>query len=212
VPQSTAAAHSATFSASLEMGYLCLFGFEDGEVVRYEVRDAAGQLVVADEGTPDNMDGDPLPSVKVMMSIAESAPGTWTITALGGKDTVSGEFEVRPLTLDGEPAVILVLAGTSEPKAVGEQVGVAAYGLPAGGWAGVGVYEVVSEEMNESQLRLHESTTLEVDEAGAANATLTLDPSYKAGKYCVVVAAGAAYEPARDLSTQGAVRCFEVMK
>jgi hypothetical protein len=112
--------------------------------------------------------------------------------------------------MEGDPAVVLVLRPHSLPVTVGGGFSVAAYNLPPDAEVPVGVYDVVKEDYLSSELRLHESGVLESEADGAAFATLTLDPSYAPGKYCVVVVSSPAYEPSQELSSLGAVRCFEV--
>ena len=72
---------AATWVSVLDAGLLCLFGFGENETVRYEVQDAAGEMVASSEGTQDNLDDDALPSVKVIIGIGDKAPGEWTVAA-----------------------------------------------------------------------------------------------------------------------------------
>ena len=201
---------SATWTSTLETGLLCLFGFGDNESVHYQVWDAAGDLVLSSDGTPDNMDGDALPSVKVFVDIGGSAPGLWTVEAGGASGDLSSGFAAQPVTLDGEPAVVLSFRDAPQFQSMGDEMSVLGYGLAPNGSATIGIYEVTSEDSSGSNLRLHESSTLPVDGTGATAATLTLDPSYRSGVYCVVLAASAAYVPSRELDLLGATRCFEV--
>ena len=201
---------AVTWTAGLDSGMLCLFGFAENEIVHYMVRDAAGELVVEDEGVPDNLDGDPLSSVKVMLGIVEDPPGVWTVEAAGASGKVSARFDVQPVTLEGERPIILLLHGATALVPIGAQLPIAAYGLPAGDSFALGVYQVVSGDARGRNLRLHEGATLHADPAGMASATLTLDPSYSAGDYCIVLAADPGYEFSQALSPVGATRCFEV--
>lgn len=211
MPGPTAGPRSSTWTASLDLGLLCLFGFGEGEVVRYEVQDAVGQTVAAGEAAQDNMDGDPLPSVKIMVGIAANAPGVWTVRAQGTGDALESHFDVQPMTLEGRPPVLLILPGAgADPLRPGSEVAYAAYGMAPGSAATVGVYEVAEETATRSTLRLRESVEIRADDTGRAHAALAIDSAYKPGGYCIVLAANPTYEPTRELSTQGATRCFEV--
>lgn len=202
---------AATWTAALDSGLLCLFGYGENETVRYEVWDAAGEMVESSEGVRDNIDGDPLPSVKAIVYIADRAPGEWRVEAMGASGELSATFAVQPLTEAGEPAVVLAFEVPLTGLALGDEINIAAYGLPPNAAPQLGVYEVVSKSFAQTQLRLHESGTLEADD-GAAFVTLILDPTYQPGEYCAVLHATPAYEPTYELSATGATRCFEVMK
>lgn len=203
--------HAATWTSTVDMGLLCLFGFGENETVQYEIQDAGGEVVEAGQGVQDNLDDDPLPSVKVPIGIGDRPPGTWHVAASGPSGELEDSFEVQPATLDGKPAIVLALGGGLSQFAVGQSAAVGAFGLPASGSPMLGVYDVITKSMISRQLRLHEAAALEPD-AGAAFITLTLDPTYAPGEYCLVLQATAAYEPSEELSTEGATRCFEVTK
>lgn len=202
--------HAATWSANYNSGMLCLFGFGENESVRYEVRDAAGDIVAEGEGMPDNMDGDPLPSVKVMIDLAGNAPGDWTAHAEAPSGTVDTAFETKIVTLEGEPAISLVIRSDGAPVRPGSELSVIAYGLLPGQSVAIGVYDVLSKAHQGMQTRLHEGIEVIAGRGGAAGIRLQLDPSYNPGEYCLVVVAGSSYKPSLGLASDGATRCFEV--
>jgi hypothetical protein len=208
--QMPAGGHAATWTSTLDSGLLCLFGFAENEVIRYEVRDATGEVVVAGEATPDNLDGDPQASVKVLVSIAGNAPGVWTVRGVGTGGSVDAHFPVQAVTAEGIPAVSLALRPPSGPITPGSRISISAYGLPTPGPAQLGIYEAVSQDPTGMNLRLHEDAAVQVDANGKASAILDLDPSYQAGVYCAVLSGNPAYEPTQELSAAGAARCFEV--
>lgn len=207
---------AVTWQQAEGIGQLCLYGFDEGEEVQYEVYDSAGVEVDARIARPSTLDG-PRPAAAVVLEVESYAPGRWGVTASSPSASVQTIFEVA--AREGPPLIAMRLLpgeeATQESRGLtglqgGDDVLITAVHLPAETDIPVGVYYAAEDDYAGSTLTLHEQATLPTDETGVLSIRLQLDPSYLPGFYCVVIAATEDYVPERGSGERGATECFTI--
>ena len=207
---------AVTWQQAEGIGQLCLYGFAEGEEVRYEIRDSEGVEVEAGITESSTLDS-PQPAAAVVLTVESYAPGQWVVTASSTSVNMQDTFEVA--AREGPPLIAMRLSTGEEAikgsrgltgLQGGDEVLVYAVHLPPDTEIPVGVYYAAEEDYAGSTLSLHEQATMSSDEAGALSIRLLLDPSYRPGFYCVVIAAAESYVPERGPGEGGATECFAV--
>lgn len=208
----------ATWQQGEGLGQLCLYGFKEGEEVRYELYDSEQGLVETGVTVPDTFDG-PQPAGHILLNVEAFPIGTWLVRAEAGSTRLEDRFEVAPP--DGPRKVAIRLyPGPQAAEAgrkldglnAGDEVFIRAANLAPDAEIPIAVYGAAEENYVRTPMKLHEQAVMLTDEAGTLSAQITLDPSYAPGFYCVIVAIAKDYEPVRGSGEDGAAECFMVVK
>ncbi len=207
---------AVTWQQAEGIGQLCLYGFAEGEEVRYEIYDSEGDAVEAGATQSTTFDS-PQPAAAVVLTLGSYPPGQWVIRAASTTVNMQETFEVAQP--EGPPLVAMRLSPGQEAikggrgladLAGGDEIQIYAVHLPPDAEIPVGVYYAAEEDYVESTLTLHEQAIMPTDEAGTLSIRLQLDPSYTPGFYCVVLPATTDYVPERGPGEGGATECFTI--
>ena len=207
---------AVTWQQAEGIGQLCLYGFDEGEGVQYEIYDDEGVEVEAGITESSTLDS-PQPAAAVVLTVESYAPGQWIVTASSNSTNMQETFEVAER--EGPPLIAMRLSpgeeAIKESRGLtglqgGDELVINAAHLPPDTEIPVGVYYAAEEDYAGSTFSLHEQATISTGEAGTLSIRLQLDPSYGPGFYCVVIAGAESYVPERGSGEGGATECFTI--
>ena len=197
-------------------GTLCLFGFEVGETVAWEVYDAAGVLAFSGSSEVEPASDGPT-FLAVDLTTKTYSPGEWTIRAMAPSGEMNGSFpvgdrETAPyVELKVEESTDVIANGRDRNNLVeGDVLLIRAVYLPATAPIAVGIYYIVGSDTDGEHLRLMNSAVFASSEEGRLEFSITIDRSDKPGTYALVVSSASDYAPSGMPDVKGATDTFGV--